>query len=67
MATQSKTVSGNSTIYTITDVTGASVVLTQAKVPGQSVTVSYSGGPCIQDANEMAAQLLLLLATGLTP
>lgn len=67
MATQSKTSSGNSTTYTITDVAGNTASVSQTKLPGYEVTCSYSGGPLLQDGNALMAQLMLLLSTGLTP
>lgn len=67
MASQSKTSSGNNTVYTITDEVGGTATFTQTKTPGYAVTVSYAGGPLLPDGNQMAAQLMLLLATGLTP
>lgn len=67
MAQQTKTTSGNSTAYVITDVANNTATITQTKTPGYAVTVSFSGGPLLPDGTEMVAQLLLLLATGLTP
>lgn len=67
MAQQTKTSSGNSTTYTITDAVGGTATFTQTKTPGYESTVTYGGGPLLPDGNQMAAQLLLLLATGLTP
>jgi hypothetical protein len=67
MATRTVTKSGNSTIYTITDVAGNAMTVTQTQNLGQAVYVSAAGSPVLQDASENAAQLMLLLATGLTP
>lgn len=67
MATQAKTVSGSSTIYTITDVKGGTATLTLQAPPGLPLTMLYSGGPLLQDGNALVSNLMQLLSTGLTP
>jgi len=67
MATQSKSVSGINTIYTITDIRGNVATITAVQQPGYEFQVSYAGGPVLQDANAMISTLMQLLSTGLTP
>lgn len=68
MAGQVKTVSGNVTTYTITDVEGNSVAIavTQTFGAGTPITFTSSGG-IHMDAQLMLTTLMQLLSTGLMP
>jgi hypothetical protein len=69
MANQTKSVSGSTTTYVITDQENNTLTLAVSQTPitvQQSVTFT-SAGALHSDGLNMAAQLLLLLATGLLP
>jgi len=65
---QTKTVSGNTTTYVITDTEGSSVtvVLVQTFGGGRLLTFSSLGG-LHQDGQAQLTTLMQLLSTGLTP
>jgi hypothetical protein len=65
---QTKTTSGNTTTYVITDTESNSVtvVLTQTFGGGRTLTFSSSGG-LHQDGQQQLTTLMQLLSTGLTP
>ena len=68
MAAQTKSVSGNTTTYTITDAEGSTITIAATTTPVQGVTTTFtSSGSVHSDANQMLAQLMLLLATNLLP
>jgi hypothetical protein len=68
MATQTKTVSGNTTTYVITDLEGATVTvaLTQGYGSGRTCTFASSGN-VHQDGQQMLVTLMQMVSTGLTP
>lgn len=68
MAGQTKTVSGVTTTYVITDVEGASVtvVVTQSYGAGMTCTITTSGN-LHTDAQLMLVTLMQLVSTGLLP
>lgn len=68
MAAVTKSVSGSTTTFVITDMEGSTLTLAVATgaVTGNTVTFTSSGG-LHSDGMNMAAQLLLQLATGLIP
>lgn len=65
---QTKTVSGNTTTYIITDTEGNSVTvaLLQTYGGGRLCTFSSSGG-LHQDGQQQLTTLMQLISTGLTP
>lgn len=68
MAAQTKTVSGNTTTYVITDMLGSTVSIAATTTPVQGVTCTFSSsGSFHEDGSQMLAQLMLLLATNLLP
>lgn len=67
MASQTKSVIGNTTTYVITDMTGAAATVTVTTGVVTGNTVAYSGASVHEDAINMIAQLSLQLATGLLP
>jgi len=67
MATQTKSVSGTVTTYTITDQASNVMTITVTATPGHMITTSASGGPLLQDGTQTLATLVQLLATGLVP
>ena len=68
MAAQTKSTSGNTTTYTITDMTGSTVTVVATTTPVQGVTTTFSSsGGLHEDGMQMLAQLMLLLATNLLP
>lgn len=68
MASRTITVSGNTTTVVVTDVAGNTVTLAMTSNPTTGVTMTYtSSGNVEQDANQMVAQLMLLMSTGLVP
>lgn len=68
MAGQTKTVSGQTTTYVITDVEGSTVtvVATQSYGAGMTTTFTSSGG-LHQDGMQMLTTLMQMLSTGLVP
>ena len=68
MATQTKTVSGNTTTYVITDLelSTVTVALTQTFGGGRTCTFVSSGG-LHQDGQQTLTTLMQLISTGLTP
>ena len=72
MATQTKSVSGTTVTYVITDVESNTVTVTAQTTsaggvaPYKGITVSTSAG-VLADAAAMLVNLLLLLYTGLQP
>lgn len=68
MAGQTKTVSGNTTTYVITDVEGNSVTVAVTQSYGASWTVTFtSSGGLHVDGQQMLTTLMQLVSTGLTP
>lgn len=68
MAAQTKSVSGNTTTYTITDMTGSTVTVAASTTAVQGVTTTFtSSGGLHEDGAQMLATLMLLLATNLLP
>lgn len=67
MATRSKSVSGNLTTYTITDVAGNTMSVVVNTTPGLEITTTYSGGPILQDGAQALMILMQLVSTGLLP
>lgn len=68
MAGQTKTTSGNTTTYVITDVEGSTVtvVLTNLIGGGRTTTFTSSGG-LHPDGQQMLTTLMQMVSTGLTP
>lgn len=68
MATQTKTTSGNTTTYVITDTYGSTVTvnLTQGFGSGRTCTFSSSGN-VHQDAMQQLVVLMQMVSTTLTP
>lgn len=68
MAALTKSISGAVTTYVITDQEGstATLAVTTGPVTGNTIVYSSSGG-LHYDGQNMMAQLLLQLATGLVP
>jgi hypothetical protein len=68
MASQTKTTSGNTTTYVITDTEGstATVALTQGFGSGRTITLASSGNFHV-DGQLQLTVLMQLLSTGLTP
>jgi hypothetical protein len=68
MASQVKTVSGQTTTYVITDQEGSTVTvaLTQGFGSGRTCTFSSSGN-VHQDGQQALTTLMQLVSTGLTP
>jgi hypothetical protein len=68
MATQTKSVSGNTTTYVITDTYGSTVTvaLTQGYGSGRTCTFASSGN-VHQDAQQALVTLMQMVSTGLTP
>jgi hypothetical protein len=68
MATLARSVSGTNITYLITDVEGSStsVIAATAGTVGTTLTFTSSGG-LHQDGQQMLAQLMLQLSTGLLP
>lgn len=68
MASQTKSVSGNTTTYTITDSEGSSVAVAALQAPGQPITTTFSSsGGLHQDGQQMLTTLMQLISTGLLP
>jgi hypothetical protein len=68
MAARTKTVSGNTSSYVITDAQGstATVALTQGFGSGRTVTLVSTGGLHV-DGQIALVDLLRMISTGLTP
>jgi hypothetical protein len=68
MATQVKTVSGNTTTYTLTDEEGSTlaVALTQGFGSGRTIVFTSTGG-LHSDGQLQLTVLMEMLSTGLTP
>lgn len=68
MAGQTKTVSGNTSTYVITDTEGSSVTVAalQTYGGGRTLTFSSSGGLHL-DGQQMLTTLMQLLSTNLSP
>ena len=68
MATQTKSTSGNTTTYIITDVEGNFVTVNALQAPGQVITTTFnSSGNIHQDAQQMLTTLMQLISTNLLP
>lgn len=68
MASRTITTVGSVTTIVVTDVAGNTVTLAVTQNPTTGTTMTYtSSGNVEQDANQMVAQLMLLLSTGLIP
>ena len=68
MASQTKSVSGNTTTYVITDVEGSTVTVAATSNPGTGITTTYtSSGNVHQDASQMLTTLMQLISTNLLP
>lgn len=68
MASRTVTVAGVVTTIVVTDSAGNTVTLAVTQNPTTGTTMTYaSSGNVQQDANQMIAQLMLMLSTGLVP
>lgn len=68
MAGQTKTVSGNTTTYVITDTEGSTVTVAFTNSFGGGFTTTYaSSGGLHVDGMQLLTTLMQLLSTGLTP
>ena len=67
MATQTKSVSGQVTTYTITDEENNAMTVAVTNNPVTGFTTLFGGSAVHNDAVNMAAQLLLLVGNGLLP
>jgi len=65
---QTKTTSGNTTTYVITDVEGSSVTIVLTSLPGSGRTLTFSSsGGLHTDGQQQMTVLMQMLSTGLTP
>lgn len=65
---QTKSVSGNTTTYTITDVRGATVTVAATQTFGGGMTCVFGGaGNLHQDGQQQLTTLMQLVSTGLLP
>jgi hypothetical protein len=68
MASQTSSVSGSVTTYTITDMENSTITVAVTQNPTVGVTATFtSSGAVHGDAMSMLAQLMLLVATGIVP
>ena len=68
MATQTSTVSGNTTTYVITDAEGATVTVALTNTFGGGRTCTFaSSGNVHQDGQQALVTLMQMVSTGLTP
>lgn len=65
---QTKTTSGNTTTYVITDVEGSTVTVTLTQTFGGGRTCAFSSsGGVHQDGQQQLVTLMQMVSTGLTP
>ena len=68
MAGQTKTVSGQTTTYVITDTEGSSVTVAVTNNIGGGITCTFtSSGNVHQDAQQQLVTLMQLVSTGIIP
>lgn len=67
MATQTKSVSGSTTTYTITDEAGNAMTVAVALPLGTAVKVTFAGAAVLPDAQQMLVTLMQLVSTGVIP
>ena len=67
MASVTKVVTGNSSVFTVTDSTGAAATLTVVSSPVTGNTILFGGSAVRNDASQMIFNLLNQLQVGLIP
>lgn len=68
MAKQTKTVSGTTTTYVITDQASNTVTVVVTQVPGAAITSTFtSSGALLNDGTQLLTTLTQLIATGIVP
>lgn len=67
MASVTKSVSGNTTVFTVTDQAGSAATLTVTTGAVTGNTILYGGSAVLNDATQMIFNLLNQLQTGLMP